>query len=559
MAKLNGVDISGWQEGIDTYDLDADFVIIKSTEGIQGTIYNPSYRKMAEGVLKRGALLGFYHYANGADPIAEADSFMAAVSDYRGRAVLALDWEGQGNPLFLTGQDADWCRRFLDRVRERWGGTPILYTGKDATNAIDWSIVARDYPLWGAEYANMNPVYGYQTDPWQSGRPWGAWGARPLIFQYTSALVLEHNGGIGQFDGNLMYGSRADFEAMMGGTAVSRIDLANEAAEIHYFMVTDPRFGYNQQPHRWGEDGDAPIVFTSSTGRRYTLDPGSFDCSSSTITAWRLALKGTPYEGSLDGASYTGDMVAAFVGSGLFTSSLTPARRGDLYVNEGVHTAMCQDGGSDGVFGFDSLSEFNRNELHQASWGEPGDQDGYESVFREYYDDGWNTVLHYNHKADPEDVSDEPAIPAQASTGTVNEVGMSYRAHVQDAGWLAPVRDGQTAGTEGFAKRMEAVKVSPPDGVVLDVYAHVQGIGNLYYDGVKRGVVDPVIGTVGQGRRLEALMVRVVGRPRELEGRTLMLQGHVQGIGWMEPVPEGQWCGIRQQSKRLEAVRMWFE
>jgi hypothetical protein len=300
-------------------------------------------------------------------------------------------------------------------------------------------------------------------------------------------------------------------------------------------------------------------VFTSSTGRRYTLDPGSFDCSSSTITAWRLALKGTPYEGSLDGASYTGDMVAAFVGSGLFTSSLTPARRGDLYVNEGVHTAMCQDGGSDGVFGFDSLSEFNRNELHQASWGEPGDQDGYESVFREYYDDEWNTVLHYNHKADPEDVSDEPAIPAQASTGTVNEVGMSYRAHVQDAGWLAPVRDGQTAGTEGFAKRMEAVKVSPPDGVVLDVYAHVQGIGNLYYDGVKRGVVDPVIGTVGQGRRLEALMVRVVGRPRELEGRTLMLQGHVQGIGWMEPVPEGQWCGIRQQSKRLEAVRMWFE
>ena len=40
-----------------------------------------------------------------------------------------------------------------------------------------------------------------------------------------------------------------------------------------------------------------------------------------------------------------------FVGSGLFDASLTAAKRGDLYLAEEKHTAMCQDGGNDGVFG----------------------------------------------------------------------------------------------------------------------------------------------------------------------------------------------------------------
>ena len=557
---IHGVDISGWQDGVRADEIEADFVIVKATEGLQGTVYNPAYREMADATLRSGKMLGFYHYSNGDDPVAEADSFMAAVADYSGRAVLALDWEGQGNPLFLSGQDADWCRRFLDRVRDAWGCTPILYTGKDATNALDWSIVARDYPLWGAEYASMNPVYGYQTDPWQSGKPWGAWGERPLIFQYTANLVLEHNGGIAEFDGNLMYGSRADFEAMMGGTAVSRIDLANVAARIHYDMVTDPRNGYNQQPVRWGGNwgGDKTLGIN---GRNYTYALGDYDCSSSTITAWRLALKGTPYEGALDGASYTGDMEEVFLASGLFYAELSPARRGDLYLNAGDHVAMCQDGGSDGVYGFDSLSEFNRNELHQASWGDPGDQDGYESVFRAYYDRPWETVLHYNHKADyyPEDEKEEIVVPTQPQTDPKNGYGLEYRAHVQTAGWMPMVRDGQTAGSEGYGKRLEAIQVIPPEGMVIDLYTHEQGYGNRFFDAIRRGVNEPVVGTVGEGRRMEAFMARVTVRPKVFEGKTLMMQAHMRGIGWMDPVPEGQWAGIRFEGKRLEAVRMWFE
>ena len=52
MNKLVGVDISGWDEGINTRSLTADFVIVKVTEGVQGVIYNPTYYQMADTALK---------------------------------------------------------------------------------------------------------------------------------------------------------------------------------------------------------------------------------------------------------------------------------------------------------------------------------------------------------------------------------------------------------------------------------------------------------------------------------------------------------------------------
>ena len=47
-------------------------------------------------------------------------------------------------------------------------------------------------------------------------------------------------------------------------------------------------------------------------------------------------------------------MRSVFVNSGLFdvwNTNSTYATRGDLYLNDDSHVAMCQDGGSDGVYG----------------------------------------------------------------------------------------------------------------------------------------------------------------------------------------------------------------
>lgn len=210
-VQLNGVDISGWDEGINIARTEADFFIIKATEGVQGTIYNPSYRQWANEVLDSGRLVGFYHYANGGDPLEEADSFVEAIQSFKGRAIACLDWEGIGNNKFDTGADVEWCKKFLDRVKLRFGGTPYLYISKNYTNIYDWSNVAADYPLWGAEYPDFKDINGYQDDPWQSSNPWGAWGFQPTIFQYTSTGVLEKNGGIDHFDFDLFYGGINDW------------------------------------------------------------------------------------------------------------------------------------------------------------------------------------------------------------------------------------------------------------------------------------------------------------------------------------------------------------
>ena len=221
--SLRGVDISGWDEGIIIRDVEADFIIIKSTEGTQGTIYNKAYREMADEVLATGRLLGFYHYANGGDPIAEADCFYESIKDYKGRCVPCLDWEGAGNRLFESGEDVGWCRRFMDRISSKMGSSCLFYTSKTVCNEFDWSLCA-NYPLWGAEYPNYDDIYGYQDEPWQSRHPWGVWGAYPTIHQYTSTLVLWNNGGIPHFDGNIFYGSREDWERMCGAPKPKQAD-----------------------------------------------------------------------------------------------------------------------------------------------------------------------------------------------------------------------------------------------------------------------------------------------------------------------------------------------
>jgi len=145
-----------------------------------------------------------------------------------------------------------------------------------------------------------------------------------------------------------------------------------------------------------------------------------------------------------------------------------------------------------------------------------------------------------------------------------NDLGMTYRAHTQDLGWLPAVRDGQTAGIVGHSLRCEAIKITPPEGVVLDCFAHVQDIGTLGYPSVVRGKSsgtgssdnDPIIGTTGRGKRLEAIMLRCVENGT---GKKLRIQAHVQDVGWQKPVGEGEWAGTLGKGKRLEAVRMWFE
>lgn len=138
-----------------------------------------------------------------------------------------------------------------------------------------------------------------------------------------------------------------------------------------------------------------------------------------------------------------------------------------------------------------------------------------------------------------------------------------YRSHCQTYGWMPAVKDGEWTGTKGEGKRLEAFKITPPPGVELEVTVHLQGLGDMVYSGIKRGASsglgssdnDPIIGTVGEARRLEGFSIKLTKNPGKWK---IYYQGHCQTYGDTKVCAEGEFCGTRGQSKRLEALRIGF-
>ena len=162
------------------------------------------------------------------------------------------------------------------------------------------------------------------------------------------------------------------------------------AAQIHKRMCGDDRFGYS-----WEERHGASYETWKVDGKDYTISVGDYDCSSSTIDAWKTALQHTKYRGALDAAVTTRNMRSVFLASGLFEWKPMSflAEPGDLYLNEANHVAMCQTQVPD------VLSEFSWGD-NGAYGNKRGDQSGREASVHAYYDYPWDGILHYNGKAD---------------------------------------------------------------------------------------------------------------------------------------------------------------
>ena len=80
---------------------------------------------------------------------------------------------------------------------------------------------------------------------------------------------------------------------------------------------------------------------------------------------------------------------------------------------------------------------------------------------------------------------------------------IEYKSHIQDIGWQGYVKDGETSGTTGKSKRLEAIQIKGinlPEGVELKYQAHVQDIG--WQDEKKEG---EIAGTINQFKRIEAI------------------------------------------------------
>lgn len=306
------------------------------------------------------------------------------------------------------------------------------------------------------------------------------------------------------------------------------------AAQIMEHLCTHEWHGYSQ-PGRYG-DGEG-YCDLAIDGVAYRVAQGDRDCSSAIIDAYEAA--------GVDcgGATYTGNMRRCMCDTGNFewVPMSYIAQRGDVYLSEVYHTAMCTSAVPD------LMAQFSISETGGIN-GQVGDQTGWESSIGAYSDYPWDGILRYTGKAD---LVDAPApAPHQVAGNPINDAGLCYRSHVAELGWLDPVRDGQTSGTVGYGLRLEAIKIEPPDGLEFDVALHIQDIGWRVWSDIS--ATDPVIGTEGQSLRAEAIELRNI---RNTTGKTLSCRVHLADYGWCGWVEAGFAAGTVGISRQIEAVQ----
>ena len=133
------------------------------------------------------------------------------------------------------------------------------------------------------------------------------------------------------------------------------------------------------------------------------------------------------------------------------------------------------------------------------------------------------------------------------------DLGVKYKTHVQNIGWQDWVYDGQMSGTSGQALRLEGmmIELTGSDAADYDIYyrVHVQDIGWMGW--VKNG---EMAGTEGQSKRLEGMQIKIV--PKGASPEYITYQVHVEDIGWQGNVNDGLMAGTTGQSKRLEGIKI---
>ena len=121
---------------------------------------------------------------------------------------------------------------------------------------------------------------------------------------------------------------------------------------------------------------------------------------------------------------------------------------------------------------------------------------------------------------------------------------LTYKVHIRDIGWTDWEKAGDIAGTEGQAKRIEAIILEGHNGLDLSYRVHMQDKG--WSNWVSNG---QVAGTTGQSRRIEAIEIK--------SNKTLEVQEHIENVGWM-PSSKGTEIRIGTEGKslRLEAFKI---
>jgi peptidoglycan hydrolase-like protein with peptidoglycan-binding domain len=139
-----------------------------------------------------------------------------------------LDWEGNQNAKFGTGQDVAWCLAWLNEVYRLTGVRPFIYMSKSVCRVHNWSPVAGQYPLWCAQYGS-NAATDYQNNPWTDSYGFGAWKS-DTIRQYSSKGRIT--GYSANIDIDKAYLTAEQWRAMAKGTKAATPQVTQNPIDV---------------------------------------------------------------------------------------------------------------------------------------------------------------------------------------------------------------------------------------------------------------------------------------------------------------------------------------
>lgn len=123
---------------------------------------------------------------------------------------------------------------------------------------------------------------------------------------------------------------------------------------------------------------------------------------------------------------------------------------------------------------------------------------------------------------------------------------IEYKAMVQDVGWQPVKSNGQTAGTTGQKKRLEALWIKYTGKGKLIFSSHIQNIG-----WTTDRTSGEITGTVDMAYRMEAIKIKL-----ENSDKKVLYRVHIEGTGWTKWCSNGEVAGTTGQGKRIEAIEI---
>lgn len=147
-------------------------------------------------------------------------------------------------------------------------------------------------------------------------------------------------------------------------------------------------------------------------------------------------------------------------------------------------------------------------------------------------------------------------IATGAETNTAGDIGVTYRTHIENEGWLQGwMADGGMSGSEGKGLRLEAIEIEltgdVPNGLKIQYQTHIENKG-----WAQGWVADgDLSGSEGQGLRLEAIEIKLSGP--DAADYTVKYRTQIQNEGWAQGwVADGALSGSEGKGLRLEAIEV---